>query len=282
MFRILAPTDFSTDGYNATLVAMRLAQLFASEVIFVHAMSKPPVPAASPEDLFQTLYQEEERKNREKLRDECQHLLDILDMRYGEIQYKTLVVPTPFAESMLQVIHREKIDLVVMGSRGSNNFRKIFLGSNTQELMRLTPVPLLIIPSDIVFDGFNSITLLLQHKAQPYRPGIALLERLARTYNAMLHFLVMTQDGQYIRDISEICTDTDKWQYLLELPYTVNSMSETDALSGLENHMVQTQTDLIVLFPDRRSVWDEFFSKTIADDLAGQSKVPLLVLPNQA
>ena len=282
MLRILAPTDFSPGGFNATLVAMRLAQRLACEVIFVHAMAKPPVPAASPEDLFLMLYQEEERSNRQKLHEECQHLLDILNIRHAEIQYKIMVVPTPFAEAMLQIIYQEKIDLVVIGSRGSSNLKKIFMGSNTKELMQLTPVPLLIIPSDVIFEGFSSITLLLQQKNQTFRPGITILERLARTYEATLHFLVMTKDGQVIKDISEISFDADDWHYLLKFPHTVNSMAEADELAGIENHMEQTQTNLIVLFPDRRSVWVEFFSNDIADDLAGQAKVPLLVLPNQA
>ncbi|MBD1396239.1 universal stress protein [Pontibacter sp. JH31] len=281
MLRILAPTDFSMDGYNATLVAMRLAQRFGSQVIFVHAMAKPPVPANSPENLFQSLYREEEQKNLEKLREECQHLLDILNMRHGEIHYKTVVVPTPFAESMLEVIYREKIDLVVMGSRGSTSLRKILLGSSTQELMRLTTVPLLIIPSFFVFDGFKRVTILLQHKAQSYRPGVKVLERLASSYNATLHFLIMTQDGRQIHNITEICTDTANWQYLLEFPHSISSMAETDTLAGLKDHMAQKRTDLIVLFPDRRSIWEDFFSQNIADDLAAQPKVPILILPNQ-
>jgi nucleotide-binding universal stress UspA family protein len=281
MLRILAPTDFSTDGYNATLVAMQLAQRFAAEVIFVHAMAKPPVPAASPESLFQTVYQDEERKHRERLREECQHLHDILDMRHGEVLYKTLVVPTPFADSMMQVIAREKIDLIVMGNKGSSNLKQILMGSNTLELIRISPIPLLTIPSDVVFNGFESITVLVEQKALAYRSGIDILERLARSYNAHLHFVILTKDGKLLKNVSELLEQPDEWQYLLELPYTTTIMADLDALSELEQHVGRTRSELLVLLPDRRSIWEDIFSRNIAEELASKARIPLLIVPSQ-
>jgi nucleotide-binding universal stress UspA family protein len=281
MLRILAPTDFSTDGYNATLVAMQLAKKLKAEVVFVHAMAKPPVPAASPESLFQSVYQEQQRKTRDRLLDETQYLFDILDLRHAEVRYKTLVVPTPFADSMLQVIARESIDVVVMGSRGSSQLKQILIGSNTLELMRISPVPLLVIPSEVVFDGFENITILLEQLKLPERSGIDMLECIAQNYDASLHFLILTKDGQNVQDVSELKPEFSSWHHLLQRPHTTTLLDDSEAMVGMGAQIAATKSSLVVLMPEKQSIWETLFSKTISEELAVRAQMPLLVLPQK-
>ncbi|WP_299699785.1 universal stress protein [uncultured Pontibacter sp.] len=278
MLRILAPTDFSTDGYNATLVAMQLAKALQAEVVFVHAMAKPPVPATSPESLFQSVYQEEQRKARIRLLDEAQHLFDILDLRHADVRYSTLVVPTPFADSMLQVISSENIDIVVMGSRGSSQLKQILIGSNTLELMRVSPVPLLVIPSDVVFNGFENIKILLERMKLPERLGLDMLSRIAHTYDASLHFLILTKDGEFVEDVSELQSDLTVWEHLLKLPNTTTLLADSEALVGLRAQLTATNSSLVVLMPEKQSMWESLFSKNISEELAARAHMPLLVI----
>ncbi|WP_299986211.1 universal stress protein [uncultured Pontibacter sp.] len=281
MLRILAPTDFSTDGYNATLVAMQLAKALRAEVVFVHAMAKPPVPAASPESIFRSVYSEEMRKTQVRLLDEAQHLLDILDLRHAEVRYKTLVVPTPFADAMLQVIASENIDLVVIGSRGSSQLKQILIGSNTLELMRLSPVPLLVIPSYDVFNGFENITILLEQMKLPERAGIEMLDSIAQTYNAILHFLILTKDGQQVQDVSELQEQHSSWLQVLKRPHTTNLMADSEAPTGMRAHIAATNSSLVVLMPEKLSIWEALFSKNLSEELAARAHMPLLILPHK-
>lgn len=279
MLRIIAPTDFSTDGYNATLVAMQLARLLSAEVIFVHAMAKPPVPATAPEGLFLSLYQEEERKTRNRLHEECQHLTDILNLRHGEVLYRTLVVPTPFSESMLQLIARENIDLIVMGSRGSSNLKQILIGSNTLELLRRTPVPLLVIPSDSIFNGFSHIAVLLEQQTLPERKGLDMLRKLLNLYQAKLHFLILTKDGEMVRQIEETAMTPTAWHGILEHGKDTTQLAEADALVGMGPLLSGMGVDLLVLLPEQQSIWESLFSKNITEELAARAHMPLLALP---
>lgn len=282
MLRILAPTDFSTDGYNATLVAMQLAKALAAEVVFAHAMAKPTVPAASPESLFQSMYQEEERIIRERLLDTTQYLFDILDYRHAEVRYKTLVVPTPFADAMLQVIASENIDLVVMGSRGSSQLKQILIGSNTLELMRLCPIPLLVVPSDVVFNGFENITVFLEQLKLTERSGLDILDRIAQVYDASFHFLMLTKDGRQLSNALDNLPAHTSWHHILLRPHTINLAVESEAWAGMKTHLTTSKSSLVVLMPEKLSIWEALFSKSLSEELAARAHIPLLVLPPKA
>ena len=62
--------------------------------------------------------------------------IPVLDVRVGDP-----------SSVILKTADREHVDLIVMGMHGLGGFRKWFLGSTTERVLRRTPVPLLTVPS---------------------------------------------------------------------------------------------------------------------------------------
>ncbi|MFD2244778.1 universal stress protein [Pontibacter ruber] len=279
MFRILTPTDFSTDAFNATLVAMKLAQRFGGELILTHVLANPPVPASAPSNLFASLYEEEERQVKKRLHEEYKHLLTILDIRFKEVRFNSVIVPYPFAESILQVIRQYDINLVVMGSSGAGTYKRVLLGSNTLELLRVVTKPLLIMPTMYEFDGFKNITILLHAEDTTYRSGIELLVRFAISYNARISILFISADPENIPDHTKQLHLQEEWQTLLKLPVQTDAFDGNDTVQLLEQHVKRNHTDLLVVLPRRKSFWEELFTNSVTEELAAQARLPMLVLP---
>ncbi|MCU4973377.1 universal stress protein [Halobacteria archaeon AArc-m2/3/4] len=56
-------------------------------------------------------------------------------------------------EEILSYVEDQGIDLVVVGSQGRSAFRRVLLGSTADALVRLSPVPVLVVGDDGIVDG---------------------------------------------------------------------------------------------------------------------------------
>ena len=63
----------------------------------------------------------------------------------GTLAVKTAVVPGDIAEEILKYIAKEDVDLLVMGTHGRRGFEKVVFGSVAERMIKLAPIPLLLI-----------------------------------------------------------------------------------------------------------------------------------------
>ncbi|MGA8867201.1 MAG: universal stress protein [Candidatus Sulfotelmatobacter sp.] len=131
---ILVATDFSEASRRALSDALALAAQYDARLSVLHAI--PPEPALinleSPAEL-DLGRQVAQRRMKEFLSDiGPHHNVEHILLRNG-----------PVAKVLDSVIREEKIDLLVIGTRGRGGLRKVALGSVAEELLRLAPCPVL-------------------------------------------------------------------------------------------------------------------------------------------
>jgi len=133
---MLVGYDGSPQSEKAVEVALSLAECIDSTVL-IFAVARPPEPPTSVEleavlDDAREHYQEGFRRILEKAR---VHDLDVkTDMAVGH--------PGE------QIIHRaetEKIDLIIVGRRGTSLFQKLILGSVSEGVLRYAHCPVMVV-----------------------------------------------------------------------------------------------------------------------------------------
>jgi nucleotide-binding universal stress UspA family protein len=139
--RILCPTDFSKSSAHACASAVKLAANHNAAVHLIHAVE--PVVAAAYDapvvvnEITDSL-QKAARQQLEKLKTRA--------ARSG-IKITTEVQLGDADTEILQAIKAQKSDLVVMGTHGRRGFERFVLGSETERMLRLCPVPLFVVGS---------------------------------------------------------------------------------------------------------------------------------------
>jgi nucleotide-binding universal stress UspA family protein len=137
--RILVGVDGSDNGTRALEWAMLLARQGDAEVIAVHAIGLlahlgpgPGVPShAHLQELRQTFETEW-----------CAPL------RHNPVRSRLLLVDGAPVQVLLSVAQSEKIDVIVVGSRGVGGFPELSLGSTSHQLAQHAECPVLIVPAD--------------------------------------------------------------------------------------------------------------------------------------
>jgi len=130
MNRILVPCDFSAPSKEAVIVATRLAAKAKGEITLLYVIIVPlqfnPLSIAGIEE---SVWQSFESMKSE---------LNLHDIKINlKITYGDMVLTAK------NVIESEKITLVVMGTRGDSGLHELLIGSNTEKIVRYSPVPVL-------------------------------------------------------------------------------------------------------------------------------------------
>jgi len=135
--RILNPVDGSEHSMHATQYAVGLSKLMDAELVLLHCHARFPIVLAEP------YYQEainEINKDSETL---VKPFIDILEP--SEVSYQVRILEGMPGNQIPEVARIEKIDLIVMGSRGVTDFAGLFLGSVAHQVLHKSKCPVFIV-----------------------------------------------------------------------------------------------------------------------------------------
>src|SRR5690606_25408393 len=128
-------TDFSKEAENALKVAAQLAKRYDGEIFLIHLLELPltQIDALSqqselPEAMFFMKLANKKFK-------------DVLTRDYLEgIKVHDTVDFNQTFSGISKIAKEKGVDLIVMGSHGASGFKEMFIGSNTEKVVRTSDV----------------------------------------------------------------------------------------------------------------------------------------------
>lgn len=132
---VLVPVDFSELSYQAIAPAKEYVEDIAALRLF-HVLA--PLHPADPAAIWGTL-NDDERK---------QKVRDFLNNKLNEMEYKGIQIEVAIGDPTTKILDyaREiEADLIVMSSHGHKDISRLLLGSVAEEIVRLSPCPVLVI-----------------------------------------------------------------------------------------------------------------------------------------
>ena len=189
---ILALTDFSKDSERALDYALALARSYEARIYLTHVITPDPFAYAEPGYA---------QINYEKVKQAAeQSIADILiSGKLRGVAHEVLLEEGNLWPMVRQLIEKHEIDLVVAGTHGRGQVKKVLLGSVTEEIIRKANCPVKTIGRGVVANapqevGFRSILFALNFgKAAERALGYAL--SLAQEHAGKLTFLHVIEDS---------------------------------------------------------------------------------------
>jgi nucleotide-binding universal stress UspA family protein len=140
--KILCPTDFSDPSYLAIRTGAEMAQHFGAQLIVVHILEPLPVihTAQGPLDFNTAKVEAEKRAFADKK-------LDIIIKHEvsSDVASQSKIDMGDPAQGIVLAAGLENVDLIVMATHGMSGWRKFFLGSVTEKVVRNAACPVLTI-----------------------------------------------------------------------------------------------------------------------------------------
>jgi nucleotide-binding universal stress UspA family protein len=141
--RILVPVDGSATAARGLREAIRLAKDQRAKVRMVHVVDESVVIAAAEAGVDLDPVVEGLVKRGRRLLEAARRAADRQGVRVEVAMYESLAGPA--ADAILREARKWRADLIVMGTHGRRGIRRLVLGSDAEQVMRRTPVPVLLV-----------------------------------------------------------------------------------------------------------------------------------------
>jgi nucleotide-binding universal stress UspA family protein len=128
------------------------------------------------------------------------------ELNYAGISAKILLRNEPVARAIVETARRESCDLIIMTSRGASKVVRWLIGGVTQQVMRLSPLPLLIVRSGTTAQRHErpKRVLVPQDGSSRARAILPWAASLARFHRARLLFLHVCASKEPVADVARL------------------------------------------------------------------------------
>jgi nucleotide-binding universal stress UspA family protein len=272
MKRILVPVDFSKEAESAAKVAASIARKTDSEIFLVH-MLELPVTTIDPAEM-NTISSEPQIIYFMKLAHQKFDKFKKLPFLKGLRVVESVQFQHAFS-GIIEESKKNKIDLIVMGSQGASGLQEMFIGSNTEKVVRKSNVPVLVIKKDVEEFSIEDIVFASDFNVESKSTFQRVID-FAKLFDARIHLLYVNTIHNFNtsenieKRISDFMKDFDLKNY------TANIYNDISIEKGILSFGRNIDADLIALNTHGRSGLSKLFNGSIGEELANHALRPVI------
>ena len=269
MKSIIVPVDFSQQSEKALKVAASLAKEHGSELLVLHMLE------LSPAIMSDTGYVSQEQ---------IVHLIKIGEQRFNDFLDKAYlkgidIVPIikhykVFSE-VNDVAKKHNADLIVMGSHGTDGLQEIFIGSNTERVVRTSDIPVLVIKGDIEKFRAERFVFACDFKEESV-PALLKAVEMAKTFKSKLHLVYINTPGDEFLSTEDAYNRVSRFLNLAKVGLEVQIYNDYNVEKGVLNFSESVAADLIGIPTHGRKGLTHFFMGSIGENIANHSNTAVV------
>ena len=271
MKKILVPTDFSPESIEALKFAVEIVDKSQGEILLIHVVD---LPVLSDPMLTTSLYIDDMI-----VKDSVEHAqkkFNKLTSKFNDkgIRFNTLVEYGNPTMAILSVAEEKKVDMVVMGTKGATGLKEIFIGSNTEKIVRGAKVPVISIPKAARVKSIKNIVFFNSLREENEKLTNA-VKTLQEFFNATLHLVFINTPAVFKRDhetIGRLRTYAKRYMFKNYKTHVYNDITEQE---GTLNFVKEIGADMIAMGTHGRHGLAHLFSGSIAEDVVNHVECPM-------
>lgn len=277
--RILLPTDYSENSWQAIQYAIYLFERTEATFYVMHAHQ------SGPSALVSTINKERDTRLHQITQDEAVGKLYKLVAQLKKINklkdhhYEPILE----SESLIQAVGRhvidKDVDYIVMGTQGASGLKEVFLGSNTVRIIKnINFCPLLAVPQEYSFSQPRTIAFATDYKHEFLKIEMEPLLEIAKLWDARLRIIHMRTD-------EALDEDQRKLQELLftqigSIEYTNEELDYHPTLAYRINEWAMDHNvNMLAMFNTSYGFFRKLLREPVLKKIAFKTQMPFLVLP---
>ncbi|MXN92165.1 universal stress protein [Flavobacterium sp. Sd200] len=271
MKKILVPTDFSEHAEYALKVAAQIARENDGEIFLLHLLELPgeesdavTAGAEVPEILF---FMQKAHERFEEVKS-----AEYLD---GLVVTENVSINRAF-DGILKVSKENDIDLIVMGSHGASGFHEMFIGSNTEKVVRVSEVPVLVIKKEEGAFNPEKFVFASNFTSEIKKPFAKVVD-FANSFKSKLQLVYINtpNDFKSTHAAEKIIHDFVAG-FTIENGYTSHIYNDVNIEKGVLHFANSINADLIGICTHGRQGIAHFFNGSVSEDLVNHAVRPVV------
>lgn len=278
MRKILIPTDFSENSMNAIKYATELFKHGYAEIYLLHAFADEVYDDKTrlADEIFEQLKQKTLDRTQEALKNFSEKILAFSPNPKHKLH--TIAEFGLLVDSVNDLVEKENIDVVVMGTKGETDDKKITFGSNTLQVIKYVKCPVLAIPE--VYGDVHPKNVLFPTDYQlPFkRRELKLVSNIAKCFVSQINFL-------YISKFPSLSLRQQDNKTFLEAAFCENQVNfyheeGKDITKAINTFIIENPIDMLVMVNTRHSYLENILYQSTVEKIGLHIDIPFLVLQN--
>jgi nucleotide-binding universal stress UspA family protein len=280
--KILWSTDFSDEAQEAFLYADAFAKTFKADIVALHV-----IPDISPALYDAALVvQGELAKRVASVKEQTQKKFDALK-KAKNLKFKALIKEGTAAKKIIETADEEEVDLIVLGRRGLSAIEKLFIGSVANQVLRSSPVPVLLTKKKTGKPKFRKILVPTDFSEQE-EVERDFAWKLAKGFDSKLTLLHVLELHDYEftpRALDEMFDAVEKRLKQREkkekedIPVSEDVYRAINAAVGIVDYAETFKFDMIVISTCVQSKIERFFLGSTTEKVISYTHIPVFAIP---
>lgn len=268
--KILVPTDFSENAYNALTYAISIAKKEKAKIILLHVFSINYISSEVPIEYFAEELASTGNEAAKKLRGLCNEV-----EKDGKLKCETINRQGQVVDIILDTITKKNIDMTIMGTKGASGLKEILIGSNTAKIITKASCPVIAVPGKASFHGIKKIVYATDYHLSDI-VNLKQLADMAKVFHAQLNIVHISNEHK-----SKEVKHMDKFLKKVRQKIHYKNISHKllkglDVEKKLQQYLKKESANLLATSTRYRGIIERLFGKSITKKIAYHTKVPLI------
>ncbi|WP_165940242.1 universal stress protein [Dyadobacter psychrotolerans] len=269
MKKILVPCDFSDSARQAYKFAIDIAAANGGEVILVKVIDLTPVYV---ESLDSNPYYLHVTSVLKELEEDAWNDFEVFTKAIDAKNVKVTFVTEQgtVCRTLLNQIHKQEADLVVMGTHGVHGLKEFLLGSNNGKIVQCAPVPVFVIHHAQSFSRIKNIIFPTEIDLTQ-NAIVEKIKALQSFFNATLHLLYIKTpvNDDKMAELEMSLRNMARFYDLNE--FTVNVREQNSEEEGILKFATDLSNSIIAMGTHGNKGLKHFIAGSIAESVANHS-----------
>ena len=274
MKKILVPTDFSKPALHAVEMATQLARKNNSEIILLNVVESPgpsfSVASGETKDYGDYGFYTVKLIARTKL--ELNKIISRSE--YQDVKISPSIHVGNAYKAIAKEIAGEKVDLVIMGSNGSDGWEETLVGSNAEKVVRHAKCPVLVIKDKVDVMQIRDIAFAANFWEEEDKV-VNKIKTLQEALDAQLHLVKINTPTDFSADSATKQTmEQFAKKYQLK-NYTISVYNDKAPEDGIISFAGEIKAQLIAMATHGRTGLSQLFNGSVAEGVVNHAKRPV-------
>ncbi len=275
--RVLLPTDFSANAFNAIRYALQLykhlpCDFYFLNVFTVNGYSIDNMMVPEPGEVgFET--------SRKASEEGFEKLMEVLDRteQNPKHTYHTISTYNSLVYGIKHSIAQKDIDIVIMGTKGATGTKSVIFGTNAVAVMEeVTECPVLAIPSGYTFSSLKEIVFPTDYKTSFKRRTLNYLIEIAKLNAASIRILHIEEEANLSK--TQESNKALLQSILQKVDHGFHTLSNIKVHSGIGAFIESRDSDMLAFINRKHRFFGSMLSKPLVKEVGYHSKIPILAI----
>lgn len=279
MKRILLPTDFSDNAFNAIRYAMQFFENDEATFYLLNTFTPVSYHAGylienptlyGMEDVAMVNSKRDITRIEEKIKKEFNN---------PKHQFVRLSAFNTLVGEIKEVVEKYRIDLIVMGTKGATGAKEVFIGTHTMYTIKKVKCPVLAIPSEFEYEKPKEVLFPTDYNININTTFLPLIKEICDTHTSRLNILnayygIPLADNQLeVKDFLD--------QYFTSNAHVFHIEEGVDVIEAVEDFQKKYKINLLIMIHNKHSFFENLLFKPVINQIAYHTNIPFLVIPSE-